>query len=227
MIARSRISLLAATLVLALVAVLPVTAAPPKKSPAKPAAPQKFMARAEKGQTLYATFVTSKGTFVAKLYSKEAPATVTNFVGLATGEKPWVDPATGAKMTKPLYTGTIFHRVIPGFMIQGGDPTGTGMGAPGYRFNDEFNGIEFTKKGLLAMANSGPNTNGCQFFVTVAKPTYLNGKHTIFGEIVSGYPVVEAIAGVERDANDRPAKAVVIKRIEISDKAPAAPKGGK
>lgn len=228
---RSRASLLALACLFVLQTALPAGAVPPAKPPTRPSAkpapktPQKFMTRAEKGQTLYATFITSKGTFVVKLLSKEAPRTVANFVGLATGEKQWTDPRTGAKTSKPLYPGTVFHRVIPNFMIQGGDPQGDGTGTPGFQFRDEFNGLEFNHTGILAMANRGPNTNGSQFFVTVARPRHLDGKHTIFGEVISGYPVVEAISTVDTGANNRPTTDVVIKKIEISDAAPAT-KGG-
>jgi peptidyl-prolyl cis-trans isomerase A (cyclophilin A) len=126
-----------------------------------------------------ATFETNKGTIVVKLFSKEAPKTVANFVGLAAGEKEWTDPKDNKKKKVPLYNGTEFHRVIPNFMIQGGDPEGTGRGQPGFTIEDEFqSGRKFDKKGLLAMANRGPNTNGSQFFITTSTPTHLNGKHT-------------------------------------------------
>ncbi|WP_410477972.1 peptidylprolyl isomerase [Myxococcus sp. MxC21-1] len=158
-----------------------------------------------------------------RLFSKDAPKTVANFVGLATGEKAWTDPKTGQRVEgKPLYDGVIFHRVIPGFMIQGGDPTGTGRGDPGYRFEDEFqSGRTFNKKGLLAMANAGPGTNGSQFFITTSTPDYLNNRHTIFGEVVSGYDVVEKISNVQRDPRDKPLEPVVIQKIAMSDQAPA------
>jgi len=126
---------------------------------------------------------------------------------------------------KPLYQGVVFHRVIPGFMIQGGDPTGTGRGDPGYRFEDEFqSGRTFNKPGLLAMANAGRNTNGSQFFITTSMPDYLNNRHTIFGEVVSGYDVVEKISNVERDPNDKPLQPVVIQKVAMSDQAPAGKK---
>jgi len=161
---------------------------------------------------------------------------VENFVGLATGEKEWTHPQTGMKQKTPLYNGTVFHRVIPEFMIQGGDPSGTGRGNPGYLFGDEITGRAFDKPGLLAMANRGPNTNGSQFFITTSTPTWLNNKHTIFGEVVKGYAVVEAIAKVPRDPQDRPLTPVTITAVELSTKAPAgmtklapapAPKPGK
>jgi len=165
-----------------------------------------------------ATFVTSEGSFTVKLFPEHAPATVANFVGLATGSKEWTD-GQGNTATGPLYPGTVFHRVIPDFMIQGGDPEGTGRGGPGYQFEDEFpaGAPSFDRPGLLAMANAGPNTNGSQFFVTVAATPWLSGKHTIFGEVVDGMDVVNAISTVPTGAQDRPAKDVVIERIDISD----------
>jgi peptidyl-prolyl cis-trans isomerase A (cyclophilin A) len=144
-------------------------------------------------------------------------------VGLASGEKQWKHPQTGEKQKKPLYAGTVFHRVIPDFMIQGGDPAGTGRGHPGFRFDDEFkSGRTFDKVGLLAMANAGPNTNGSQFFITTSTPQWLNNKHTIFGEVIQGYDVVVAIAKVPRDSMDRPSTPVTLTAVELSDKAPAA-----
>ncbi|MHA7628259.1 peptidylprolyl isomerase [Corallococcus sp. M7] len=181
-----------------------------------------FQKKALEGQDLWATMETSEGTIVIKLFSKDAPKTVANFVGLATGEQPWINPKTGEREEgKPLYDGVLFHRVIPDFMIQGGDPTGTGRGDPGYRFGDEFqSNRDFDKEGLLAMANAGPGTNGSQFFITTSKPQFLKGKHTIFGETVKGYDVVQKIAGVERNRADRPFTDVSIKHITISDTQP-------
>ncbi|HEX9774338.1 MAG TPA: peptidylprolyl isomerase [Actinomycetota bacterium] len=165
-----------------------------------------------------ATIVTSMGSIRARLFPDHAPKTVDNFVGLATGAKPWRDPRTGAETSEPLYTGTIFHRVIPGFMIQGGDPVGTGTGGPGYTFEDEVDGgPSFTRAGYLAMANAGPGTNGSQFFITQVPTEWLTGKHTIFGEVVDGMEVVSAIAGVPRDGRDKPKTDVVIERVEISE----------
>jgi peptidyl-prolyl cis-trans isomerase A (cyclophilin A) len=144
---------------------------------------------------LYAVFQTSEGNIVVKLFEKDAPKTVANFVGLATGKKEWRDPRSGQKSNAPLYDGTLFHRVIPQFMIQGGDPLGTGTGDPGYRFEDEFqSGRRFDKPGLLAMANAGPNTNGSQFFITEVPTPHLNNRHTIFGEAVKGGELVPRIA---------------------------------
>jgi len=144
---------------------------------------------------LYAVFQTSRGNIVIKLFEKEAPKTVANFVGLASGKQEWVDPRNGQKSKAKLYDGTVFHRVIPQFMIQGGDPLGTGTGDPGYRFEDEFqSGKKFDRPGLLAMANAGPNTNGSQFFITEVPTPHLNNRHTIFGEVVKGQDLVPQIA---------------------------------
>jgi peptidyl-prolyl cis-trans isomerase A (cyclophilin A) len=166
-----------------------------------------------------ATFVTSEGTFKVRLFPEHAPITVANFTELASGKREWKDPTDGQKKTEPLYDGTIFHRVIPGFMIQGGDPAGTGMGGPGYQFEDEFppGAPSFDKAGLLAMANAGPGTNGSQFFVTVGPTPHLTGKHTIFGEVTEGYYVVEKISTVPTGAIDRPVNDVVIQRVEIDE----------
>ena len=163
---------------------------------------------------VYATFKTNQGTIVCELFEKDAPETVANFIGLAEGTKDWNSPA---KKGPKLYDGTIFHRVIPEFMIQGGDPEGTGRGGPGYRFDDETRGSShgFQEKGKLAMANGGPNTNGSQFFVTVAPTTWLTGKHTIFGEVIEGYDVAEKISKVARDGMDRPKTPVVLESVTI------------
>src|SRR6201994_3691919 len=161
---------------------------------------------------------TSMGRITCKLFSKEAPETVANFVGLAQGTKDWTDPTTHKKMHgKPLYDGTQFHRVIPEFMIQGGDPTATGMGDPGYMFQDEFDpSLNFDVPGRLAMANSGPNTNGSQFFITEAPTEHLNQKHTIFGQCDdSSILIVKSIARVERDGNDKPIDPVILKKVTI------------
>ena len=161
-----------------------------------------------------ATFKTSEGTFKAKLFDTEAPETVANFIALAEGTKEWTSRSKkGAK----LYDGSIFHRVIPNFMVQGGDPEGTGMGGPGYKFADETKGSPHTFKepGKLAMANSGPNTNGSQFFVTVTDTGWLTGKHTIFGEVTEGYDVVEKISKLPTSAGDRPKKDVILETVTI------------
>jgi len=151
-------------------------------------------ALAEAPAAKYATFETSAGKIGVKLLADRAPKTVANFVGLATGTKEWTHPRTGQVMKTPLYDNTIFHRVIPNFMIQGGDPIGNGTGSPGYRFEDEVHPDDLFKPGLLAMANSGPNSNGSQFFITEVATTHLNGKHTIFGEVVCGFDLVAKIA---------------------------------
>jgi peptidyl-prolyl cis-trans isomerase A (cyclophilin A) len=166
-----------------------------------------------------ATLVTNRGAFTVALMPDHAPKTVENFIGLARGTKGWTDPRDGAAKTEPLYPGTIFHRVIDGFMIQGGDPTGTGTGGPGYRFDDECppGGPTFNQPGRVAMANSGPGTNGCQFFVTVAETPWLNGRHTIFGQVTDGYDVVEAISREATGGQDRPIDDVVIEDVTIED----------
>jgi peptidyl-prolyl cis-trans isomerase A (cyclophilin A) len=161
---------------------------------------------------------TSMGRITCQFFQRQAPKAVANFISLAEGTKDWTDPATGKKQhNKPLYYGTIFHRVIPGFMIQGGDPTGTGMGDPGYQFEDEIDpNLNFDVPGRLAMANSGPNTNGSQFFITDAPTPWLNGHHTIFGQCdAAGILVERAIVNVPRDSNDKPLTPVVIKNVTI------------
>ena len=168
--------------------------------------------------TTTAIIHTNKGDIRVNLFPDHAPKTVRNFTGLAEGTQEWTDPKVKAKTTKPLYDGTIFHRVIPGFMIQGGDPLGTGTGGPGYRFDDEAHPeLTFDKPYLLAMANAGPNTNGSQFFITVAPTTWLNFKHTIFGEVAdqASRDVVDAIAATPTGAQDRPKDDVVISSITI------------
>ncbi len=166
------------------------------------------------GQKLVATFTTTEGKIECVLRTDQAPETVANFVQLARGEKSWTDPNTGAETTRPLYDGTIFHRVIPDFMIQGGDPLGNGTGGPGYKFADEVGEFtKFDKSGLLAMANSGKNTNGSQFFITEGTPTHLNGKHTIFGDC-ENLDVVAKIARVPAK-RDKPNTDVVLKKVTI------------
>jgi peptidyl-prolyl cis-trans isomerase A (cyclophilin A) len=146
-------------------------------------------------EEIYATFQTSMGDIVVKLMPQKAPRTVENFVGLAEGTKEWTDPKTGQKVKRPLYDGTVFHRVISQFMIQGGDPLGNGTGGPGYRFGDEIGpDNRFDRPGLLAMANAGPNTNGSQFFITEVPTPHLDRGHTIFGEAVKGQDLVAKIA---------------------------------
>lgn len=165
----------------------------------------------------YAIFETSEGTIVCRLFEKDAPKTVANFVELADGKREWTHPSTRKKSKDRLYDGTIFHRVIPNFMIQGGDPLGTGTGGPGYQFEDETKDSPhtFDKPGKLAMANAGPNTNGSQFFITLAPTTWLTGKHTIFGEVVEGQDVAEKIVALPRNRQDRPNKDIVVKKVTI------------
>ena len=165
----------------------------------------------------YAILDTSEGSIVCKLFEKEAPKTVQNFVDLAEGNREWTHPVTHAQSKNRLYDGTIFHRVIPNFMIQGGDPAGTGFGGPGYRFEDETKGspYKFDKPGKLAMANAGPNTNGSQFFITVAATPWLTGNHTIFGEVVEGQDVVSKIVNAPRNAQDKPSKDIKLNSVKI------------
>jgi peptidyl-prolyl cis-trans isomerase A (cyclophilin A) len=167
---------------------------------------------------LYATLTTTMGPVRIKLFPDHAPKTVRNFVGLSDGSGEWTDPRTGKTGEGPLYAGTVFHRVISGFMIQGGDPLGTGTGGPGFRFGDEFHPeLSFDRPYLLAMANAGPGTNGSQFFITVTPTPHLNRKHTIFGEVAdqASREVVDAIATAPTGAMDRPRTDVVIEAVEI------------
>ena len=166
-----------------------------------------------------ATFVTSMGQFTVRLMPEHAPKTVANFTELASGQREWTDPRTGQRSTDRLYDGTVFHRVIPDFMIQGGDPLGRGTGGPGYTFEDECppGGPAFDRPGLLAMANSGPSTNGSQFFVTVVPTAWLTGKHTIFGEVTEGMDVVNAISTTPTDAGDRPLEPVQLLRVDVAE----------
>jgi peptidyl-prolyl cis-trans isomerase A (cyclophilin A) len=169
-----------------------------------------------KGIPMFAIFETSKGNFKVKLFADKTPKTVENFVGLAEGTKEFADAKTFKKAKRPFYDGLIFHRVIPNFMVQGGCPTGTGTGDPGYKFADEFvPELKHDKPGKLSMANSGPNSNGSQFFITVAATPWLDGKHTIFGEVVEGYELVEAISKVKTAAMDKPAEPITIKHVKI------------
>ena len=168
--------------------------------------------------TTYATLHTNHGDIRIQLFEDQAPKTVRNFVGLADGSQEWTDPQTGATSTAPLYDGVVFHRVISGFMIQGGDPLGTGTGGPGYKFADEFHPeLTFDRPYLLAMANAGPNSNGSQFFITVAPTDWLNRKHTIFGEVADApsRAVVDKIAAVATGRQDRPQSDVVIERVSV------------
>jgi peptidyl-prolyl cis-trans isomerase A (cyclophilin A) len=166
---------------------------------------------------LLAHFTTSEGKFTARLFEAEAPNTVANFKGLAEGSKDWTDPRTGKQVKQPYYDGTIFHRVIDGFMIQGGDPLGQGTGGPGYTFADEFHPtLRHTRAGLLSMANRGPNTNGGQFFITLAPTPWLDDKHSIFGEIVEGMDVVSRIGRAPTSKpGDRPLQPITIQSLTI------------
>ena len=167
--------------------------------------------------TLTATLRTNQGDIVLRLFPDHAPKTVRNFVGLAEGTREWTDPRTGQLSKEKLYDGTVFHRVIPNFLIQGGDPLGTGTGGPGYKFGDEFHpDLSFNRPYLLAMANAGPGTNGSQFFITTVPTPWLTGKHTIFGEVVQGADIVDKISNVQTDSRDRPANDVVIESVEIT-----------
>jgi peptidyl-prolyl cis-trans isomerase A (cyclophilin A) len=164
----------------------------------------------------YATLETSQGTMVCRLFEKEAPQTVANFIGLAEGTKEFTDPRTGKKEKRPFFDGLAFHRVIPNFMIQGGCPLGTGTGGPGYRFADEFHpSLRHDKPGKLSMANSGPGTNGSQFFVTVAATPWLDNRHSIFGEVIEGQDVATKIAETPRDSSDRPRTPVILEHVRI------------
>ena len=169
---------------------------------------------------LYAHFTTSEGNFTARLFDADVPNTVANFVGLADGSKEWTDPRTNRKVKQPYYDGTVFHRVIGGFMIQGGDPLGQGTGGPGYTFNDEFSPkLRHGKAGILSMANRGPNTNGGQFFITLAETSWLNDKHSVFGEVVEGMDVVTKIGTTATSKpGDRPLKPITIQSLVIEKK---------
>jgi peptidyl-prolyl cis-trans isomerase A (cyclophilin A) len=163
-----------------------------------------------------AHFTTSAGNFTVELFEKDAPKTVANFIGLAEGTKEWTDPKTETKVKKPYYNGLVFHRVIKNFMIQGGDPLGNGTGGPGYSFADEFgSGRKLDKAGILAMANRGPNTNGGQFFITLAPTEWLTGKHTVFGEVVDGMDVVKKIGVTPTKPGDVPVTPITIQSVKI------------
>jgi peptidyl-prolyl cis-trans isomerase A (cyclophilin A) len=165
-----------------------------------------------------ARFTTSEGSFTIRLFDQEAPNTVANFVGLAEGTKEWTDPKTGQKVKRPFFDGLIFHRVIADFMIQGGDPLGTGTGGPGYKFADEFNPkLRHAKAGTLSMANAGANTNGSQFFITLAPTPWLDNRHSVFGEVIEGMDVVEKIGRTPTSKpGDRPLKPITIESIAVT-----------
>jgi peptidyl-prolyl cis-trans isomerase A (cyclophilin A) len=171
--------------------------------------------KSKKGTPMFAVFETSMGSFRVKLFADKAPKTVENFVGLAEGTKEWTDPKTKQKKKTPLYDGTVFHRVIKSFMIQGGDPLGNGTGGPGFRFEDEFHpDLKHSKPGILSMANAGPNSNGSQFFVTVVPTEWLDNKHSVFGEVVEGMDIVRKISETKTQA-DRPVETVTLKSVKI------------
>ena len=166
---------------------------------------------------VHAEFVTSEGSFTARLFDEEVPNTVANFVGLAEGTKEWTHPGTREKMRTPYYDGIIFHRVIDGFMIQGGDPLGQGIGGPGYKFADEFHPrLRHDRAGILSMANSGPNTNGGQFFITLGATPHLDNRHSVFGEVTSGMDIVRRIGSTPTGRQDRPVKDISIQNIKIT-----------
>jgi len=169
---------------------------------------------------VFAHFTTSEGKFTARLFDAETPNTVANFTGLADGSKDWTDPRTGRKVKQPYFNGTIFHRVIGGFMIQGGDPLGQGTGGPGYTFSDEFHPkLRHSKPGILSMSNRGPNTNGGQFFITLDATPWLDNKHSVFGEIVEGMDVVKKIGGTATSKpGDRPLKPITVQSVTIEKK---------
>jgi peptidyl-prolyl cis-trans isomerase A (cyclophilin A) len=165
---------------------------------------------------VYAEFVTSEGNFTIRLFDQEVPNTVANFVGLAEGTKEWTDPRTNKTVTQPYYDGIVFHRVIDGFMIQGGDPLGQGYGGPGYKFADEFHPqLRHDKAGILSMANAGPNTNGGQFFITLGPTPHLDNKHSVFGVVENSMDVVRKIGSTQTGPRDRPVKDVVIQTVKI------------
>ena len=169
---------------------------------------------------MYAHFTTSEGNFTARLFDAETPATVANFTGLADGSKEWTDPRSGRKVKQPYFNGTVFHRVIDGFMIQGGDPLGQGTGGPGYTFADEFHPkLKHDKAGILSMANRGPNTNGGQFFITLAATPWLDNKHSVFGEVTDGMDVVKKIGTTATSKpGDRPVKPITVESVTIERK---------
>jgi peptidyl-prolyl cis-trans isomerase A (cyclophilin A) len=167
---------------------------------------------------VHAEFATTEGSFTVRLFDQEVPETVANFVGLAEGTKEWTHPGTRQKMTNtPFYDGVVFHRVIEGFMIQGGDPLGQGIGGPGYQFKDEFHPqLRHNKAGILSMANAGPNTNGSQFFITLGPTPHLDNRHSVFGEVTQGMDVVRRIGSTPTGRQDRPVKEVVINSVKIT-----------
>lgn len=190
----------------------------PKKDAAK-ATTKTETTDKKKVKEMLAVFETNMGTFKVKLFNEQVPKTIDNFVGLAEGTKEFTDPKTGGKTKRKFYDGLVFHRIIPNFMIQGGDPLGNGTGGPGYKFEDEIvPELKHSKPGILSMANAGPNTNGSQFFITVAQTSWLDGKHTVFGEVVEGMDVINKMAVVKTASGDRPLEPVVLKHVVIERK---------
>jgi peptidyl-prolyl cis-trans isomerase A (cyclophilin A) len=189
----------------------------PAAATAKPTAPATPAATASKhGPGVYAHITTNHGAMIARLFDQDAPKTVANFVSLAEGKKAWRNPRTNTMVRRPYYNNLTFHRIIPGFMIQGGDPEGTGMGGPGFEFADEFNPkLRHSKAGILSMANRGPNTNGGQFFITLVPTPHLNDRHTVFGELVEGTETLMAIGKVPTGVQNKPIKPVIIKSVRI------------
>jgi peptidyl-prolyl cis-trans isomerase A (cyclophilin A) len=189
-----------------------------KPSAAKPEAPATpAVSAAKHGPGVYAHITTTHGAMIAKLYDKDAPKTVENFVALAEGKKQWMNPRSNTMVRRPYYNNLTFHRIIPNFMIQGGDPEGSGMGGPGFTFADEFNPkLRHSKPGILSMANRGPDTNGGQFFITLVPTPHLNDRHSVFGELVEGIDTLRAIGKVPTNGREgRPLKPVVIKSVRI------------
>ena len=197
------------------------TPAAPAETPAAPSEPAAAdtakPSAAKHGPGVYAHITTNHGTMVARLFDKEVPKTVQNFVGLAEGKKQWRNPRSNSMVRRPYYNNLTFHRIIPGFMIQGGDPEGTGMGGPGYTFEDEFHPkLRHSKAGILSMANAGPNTNGGQFFITLGPTPHLDNRHSVFGELVEGMDTLKEIGSVPtKKPGDMPIKPVVIKTVRI------------
>ena len=174
------------------------------------------MAEQENPENPTADIHTTHGDITVELFQQRAPRTVENFVGLATGEQEWEDPETGETRTDPLYQDVEFHRIIQGFMIQGGDPTGTGRGGPGYSFDDEFHSeLRHDSAGILSMANSGPDTNGSQFFITLDAQSHLDDRHAVFGQVIDGMDVVEELGSLPTDSNDRPQEEAVIESVDV------------
>lgn len=191
-------------------------AAPADQKKSASADSKKVETKSTKGKVMFATIETTAGNIKIKLHGDKTPITVENFVGLAEGTKEFTDPKTGKKEKRPYFNDVIFHRVIPGFVIQGGDPTGTGMGGPGYKFkNEPHPELKHNKPGIVAMANAGKDTNGSQFYITLAPLPDLDGGYTVFGEVVSGQNVVEAIANAPRGREDRPVDPVKMTKITI------------